>query len=197
MKPLKQFLIIASLLLLSNSIFCQAKKEEPALAGVYVTLPDFQAGKLSYDIDCAAEKQKIKLHDFFSKPYFDVYYKGEKHTLQKKEVYAYRNCNNKTFRFFNNEEYQLAESGKISIYLLEQAKAEGKAFVIVNVYYFSATPDGEIKSLILENLKKAFPENHKFHDALDQTFKGNIDVSDYDSFHKMYKVNHIYEMSLQ
>ena len=195
MSTLKQMLIVGLLILASFNLFAQTKKKETTLAGVYLTLADFQKGKLTYDIDCSTEKQKIKLHDFFSKPYIDVYYKGEKHTLQKKVVYGYRDCNSNIFRFFDNQEYQLAESGDINLYFLQEATPSAKSFKMVNVYYFSASPTGEIKPLTVENLKYAFPNNHKFHDALDETFKGEIAVSDYDTFHKTYKVNHVYQMS--
>ena len=137
MKTLKQFLIIAFITLASANLFSQTEKKEPTLAGVYLTLADYKAGKITYDIDCSNEKQKIKLHDFFTKPYFDVNHKGEKHTLQKKDVYGYRDCHDNMFRFFNNEEYQLAESGSINIYFLQQAVAVDKSFTTINVYYFS------------------------------------------------------------
>ena len=51
------------------------------------------------------------------------------------------------------------------------------------------------KLLNHENLKKAFPDNHKFHDGLDASFKGK-DISAYDAFHKMFKVNHLYLMTV-
>ena len=64
-------------------------------------------------------------------------------------------------------------------------------------YYFSILPLDVIKQLTINNLKEAFPDNHKFHDLLDQNFNGNYEVSEYDSFHKMYKVNHLLESTYQ
>ena len=49
--------------------------------------------------------------------------------------------------------------------------------------------------LTMENLKKAFPENHKFHDDLTAQFKNDKELMAYDSFHKKTKLNHLLEMS--
>ena len=195
MITIKQILIMCFITLFSIDLLAQTEKKDATLAGVYLTSTDFKKDKLTYDIDCSTEKQKIKLHDFLSKSYIDVYYKGEKHTLQKKDVYGYKDCHGNTFRFFGNEEYQLAESGNINIYFQQSPLAVDKGFTTINEYYFSSTLNNEIKSLNIENLKYAFPDNHKFHDALEVSFKGK-DISEYDTFHKMYKVNHIYQMSL-
>jgi len=45
--------------------------------------------------------------------------------------------------------------------------------------------------LTLENLKQAFPDNHRFHDALDATFAAGRVLAEYDEFHKMFKVNRL------
>lgn len=197
MKALKQLIVISFIFLNCSSLFSQDKKKESTLAGVFLTHADFKVNKLTYEIDCGVEKQKIKLHDFFTKPYFDVYFKGEKQTLQKKDVYGYRDCHNDIYRFFNNLEYQLEERGNINIYSLEQNVAYSRGVAIEKVFYFSARPDGEIELLTPENLKSSFPDNHKFHYALDEAFKGDADISAYDKLHKMYKVNYIYETALK
>jgi hypothetical protein len=192
-----RLLILGIVAFSSFDIFAQIEKKESTLAGVYLTLTDFQIGKLSYDIDCSTEKQKIKLHDFFSRPYIDVYYKGEKYSLQKKDIYGFRDCHNNTYRFFKNDEYKLEEGGSINIYSLQESAPSGKSYKSISIYYFSSSLTSEIKSLTVENLKSAFPANYKFHDSLDEIFKGGVEVSEYDSFHKMYRVNHIYQLSLK
>ncbi len=196
MNVAKQFIIACIFILAFAKGIAQQSKKDATLAGVYLTHADFKAGKLTYDIDCIKEKQKIKLHDFFAKPYIDVYYRGEKHTLQKKDVYGYRDCKSNVFRFFENEEYQLAESGPLHIYFLQESAPYGKSFKWINIYYFSASPQGKIILLNKENLKLAFPDNHKFHDSLDEMFK-SADISEFDTFHKMFKVNHLYQMAIK
>ena len=56
-------------------------------------------------------------------------------------------------------------------------------------YFFTTQSSDVLQSLTKDNLKKAFPENHPFHDALDATFDSDKDLIVYDSFHKMYKVS--------
>lgn len=58
-------------------------------------------------------------------------------------------------------------------------------------YFFVTKSSDVLQELTKENLKKAFPENHAFHDALDAGFTTDSALPDYDSFHKMYKVNHL------
>ena len=56
-------------------------------------------------------------------------------------------------------------------------------------YFFTTSSSDVLRELTKINLKKAFPNNHKFHDALDAQFKSDDELNAYDSFHKMYKVN--------
>ncbi len=166
-------------------------------SGIYLNISDYNNQKLTYEIDCSVEKHKIKLNEFFNKPYITVIHHGEKYTLQKKEIYGFKDCNNRIYRFYKNNEYELAETGKIIIYTTEQNVTKGKGFSIIHVYYFSTSPGGEISPLTVNNLKNAFPKNHRFHDLLDQYFNGNNEISEYDAFHKMYKVNHLLEASIE
>lgn len=101
------------------------------------------------------------------------------------------------FRFFNNSEYHLHEALAINIYSKQESHQQYKGFKLADVYYFSTGDTGDIKPLTMANLKLAFPDNHKFHDMLDAQFKDGEDLFAYDSFHKMYRVNHLYQMSLQ
>jgi hypothetical protein len=165
-------------------------------SGIYLSLADYQKEKLTYEIDCSKEKHKIKLNEFFNKPYITVIHDGKKYSHQKNDIYGFKDCNNKIFRFYKNKEYQIEESGNIIIYSLERNETQGKGFKLVKDYYFSTAADNVINTLSVENLKRAFPDNHKFHDLLDENLKDG-DASAYDSFHKMYKVNHLYQASLK
>ena len=57
--------------------------------------------------------------------------------------------------------------------------------------------DSKMEELSKANLMNAFPNNHKFHDMLDAQFKNEADIASYDSFHKMYKVNHLLQQARQ
>lgn len=56
-------------------------------------------------------------------------------------------------------------------------------------YFFTSKSSDMLTPLTKDNLKKAFPDNHAFHDAIDATFKSDKDLTSYDTFHNMYKVN--------
>jgi hypothetical protein len=60
-------------------------------------------------------------------------------------------------------------------------------------YFFITSSSEVLQPLTKENLKKVFPDNHPFHDALDANFKENKELINYDSFHKMYKINWLYK----
>lgn len=62
-------------------------------------------------------------------------------------------------------------------------------------YYFVTGNNTVLQPLTKDNLKAAYPNNHKFHDALDATFKDDKGLYEYDSFHKMYKINHLLIMN--
>ncbi len=59
------------------------------------------------------------------------------------------------------------------------------------MYFFSTDAASAPQVLTKANLKAAIPENHKLHDALDAQFASDMELYDYDSFHKMYKLNWI------
>jgi hypothetical protein len=59
-------------------------------------------------------------------------------------------------------------------------------------YFFTTASSNVLQDLTISNLKQAFPNNHSFHDALDANFKEDKELTAYDNFHKMYKIDRIY-----
>src|ERR1700680_3153451 len=164
-------------------------------SGLYFTKADFENQKLSYPIDCNGKNGKIRLNDFFGSSSGYVVSNGEKHKFDKKNVYGYRTCDNKNFRFYGNSTYQILDTAGFYIYYqyrsVEQTK--GKGLVKADFYYFSKKSDDDITVLNSDNLKKAFPENHRLHYAIDANFKSDIDLAAYDSFQKTYKIKYLYD----
>lgn len=183
--------MIVNVMLLSAAGFAQVDK-----SGIYLNVADYRNQKLTYEIDCRNDKHKIRLNEFFNKPYITVVHDRKKYTHQKKDIYGFRDCDNNLYRFFGNDEYKVEESKEIIIYSKNRNETQSKGFTVVKDYYFSQSPNAEIRRITIGNLKIAFPNNHKFHDMLDENFK-NGDASMYDDFHKMFKVNHLLEMSLK
>ncbi len=185
----KQLLKIISLMLIAFNGMSQNQK-----SGVYKTYADYNNNKLTYEIDCKTEKHVIKLNEFLNESWITVKHKGEKIKLQKDSIYGVLICNEPLIRFQQKEHFTLAEKGIVWIFYKETNMTEGKGTNTVQLekeYYFSVKGDSKIISLTISNIKYAFPNNHKLHDLLDAEIKSEKDISAYDAFHKMFKVNHI------
>ena len=164
-------------------------------SGIYITVKDYQNNRLIEEAACTNDKEKFERRDFLSRPTFSVINKGKKLTYQKKDIYAYRDCENKIWRFYNNKEYQIIEMKGIFIYALRKVVLNGATIEKDAVYYFSNGPDGEIKELSIDNLKKIYPKNQTFHNMLDAEFTADKAIHSYDFEHKMYKVNYLFLQS--
>ncbi len=116
---------------------------------------------------------------------------------QKDSSGIYKTANGETYRFFGNKDYQVMNPNEmILLYKVEVMQTKATAPKVYS-YYFSRDASSPLQDLTKANLKAAFPTNHKFHDELDANFKADSELTAYDSFHKMYKVNHLLEMSLK
>src|SRR6185503_18086069 len=49
-------------------------------------------------------------------------------------------------------------------------------------YFFTTAASDVLLPLTKDNIKKSFPENHPFHDALDATIRSDNELTMYDSF---------------
>lgn len=99
----------------------------------------------------------------------------------------------------SNKSYTTLNAGEpIVIYKYYHAGHSAKeADKYAPTYFFTSPTSDTLKSLTKSNLKKTYPANHKFHDALDENFKEDNELINYDDFHKMYKVNRVFQASNQ
>ena len=121
----------------------------------------------------------------------------EKHRYAKSDLFGYRACDGRDYRFALKLEFQILESKELCIYAHDVRVSQGRGSHSVREYFFSAGPDGPVLALTLENLKQAFPDNHKFHDSLDATFGARQTLAEYDEVHKMFEVNQLLIASLE
>lgn len=177
-------------ILLALNVMGQSDK-----SGVYLTFNDYVNDKMSYEINCKAEKHKIKLNEFLNKSYITVIHNDQKINLGKDTIYGVVFCDEPLVRFQDKEHYYLVEKGLVWIFYKMDTKSSNKSFITERKYYFSVKGDEKMIELSKENLKNAFPENHKFHDMLDSQINSNVNIAEFDSFHKMFKVNHILEQA--
>ncbi len=188
---------IAILVNILLSLSCWARAQQDS-SGVYLSIADFQRGKLAYAINCNTQKHKIKLSGFLDKPYITVVHEGRRYEHQKTDIFGFRDCQGVDYRFVNDVDCRvLNRDESIVLYSLIQGMDSKTSRKTVS-YFFSVGLAGNVLALTLDNLKKAFPDNHKFHDMLDTEFaSGAVALTAYDSYHKMYKVCRVYLNSLK
>lgn len=196
MKKLNYILILAAgLVAISPGAFAQKDS-----SGIYKTVADFQQKKLSYAINYKTETHKIKDDFLFSPGKIKVVHDGMTYTLDKSSTYGYKSTAGEVFRFVDDKEYKVLnpDESSLILYAYTQISSSGKGTLKHDpVYFFSTNTSTTPQALTKENVKAAFPKNHKFHDALDGYFKTSDGLEEYDSFHKMYKLNRIFQSSLK
>ena len=167
-------------------------------SGIYLTAEDLQNSKLIEEEECKKDHEEFKKHDFFTRETFDVIYKGKKKTFLKGSIFAYRDCGNKTWRFYNNKEYEIVEKLDIYIYKLSKIVLNGITIEKDPIFFFSDGLKGEIKQLTNDNLKVVFVKNKEFCRFVDEELKSDVPdkaAHAYDFIHKMYRVNYLMNQS--
>jgi hypothetical protein len=184
---IKKIALIACVAIIAtNSLFAQK-------SGIFKSFDDYKTGKMEYGIDCATEMHKIKLNDFWGKDYITVVHNEKAYNLKKAEIWGFQLCDEKIVRFQGKVDFQVSEKYILWIYTkqtLQAGNPKNTASKYITSYYFSKDGDGKILELTLDNVKAAFPDNHKLHDAIDAQFTSVASLSEFDEFHKRFKINH-------
>jgi hypothetical protein len=170
--------------------------EAKSATGIYLTAEAYKNGHLASESDCGSPGHRVELHDILHKPFIEVTHEGQTRRYEKSQIYGFRSCGGHDYRFVENDEYQILEAKELSIYArevpVENRKDTGDLHVAASrEYFFSVSAGGQVLPLTLQNLKRAFPNNHAFHDALDKTFNADDELAQFDAFHKMFKVNRL------
>ncbi len=190
---MKRFIILIILVTILSSVI-NAQNDS---SGIYFSAQDFVNHKLSYAINCNSEKHRIRLNDFFNKPFITVKHLDSSYRLYKNKVFGFRTCGGNTIRFDKQKELILLNPGEaILIYRHDVAKPP-KGLTNVTNYYFSIGAYAPVQSLTFKNLKKALPDNQKFYQEIDSMFKYNTELTAYDNHSKMFMLNWIYKHSLE
>jgi hypothetical protein len=156
--------------------------------GIFRTAEDFIEGKPNFEIDCRQTRTKIKLNDFFEKPYLTVKDNDSSYNFYKRDIYGYLTCSNEVYRFQNKKELLLLNKPEqIFIYEYSIKPREGKTNA--TNYYFSLGAKGIIQKLTTKKLKAAFPLNKNFQLLIEKSFRYNTELASFDDEHKMYRIN--------
>ncbi len=189
-KIIRSFALVAVTAIIgTSSLFAQK-------SGVFKSFADYKTGKMEYGINCATEMHKIKLNDFFGKDYITVIHDGKSYELKKAETWGFQLCDEKIVRFQGKEDFQVSEKGILWIYskqTLQAGNPKNTASKYITSYYFSKDGEAKILELTPNNVKAAFPDNHKLHDAIEMQFPTSASISEFDEYHKKFKINHFLE----
>jgi len=193
MRTLLAVLILVCFLNSANGI----AQTTTVTSGIFLTSKEYKRNRLIEEEDCKNPEQIFKRNDLFSRQEFVVIKKGRKLTFLKKDIYAYRDCENRVWRFYNDKAYQIMESRALYIYNVKRTVLDGAIIDKNPLYYFSRGSDGEIMELNLENIKKTFPDNFVFLNMVTIELSADKAMEEFDAEHKMYKINFIYKQSIK
>ena len=161
-------------------------------SGLYLTAADYEQHQVSDGGQCDSKKFRLDLHDVRRTDSVRVINDAGAREYRKADVFGFRDCDGRDYRFVANRGLRILEANRLYIYAAQTPVTSGKGFRTVTDYYFSAGPTGAVQSLTLDNLKRAFPDNVKFHDTLDQMFGAGQNVAQYDEYRNTFKVNRLF-----
>ena len=157
-------------------------------SGLYMPAAAYAAGRLTYEVHCRTAMHKIDRHTLLGRSYVDLTHEGRQYRHAKREVYGYRGCDGNDVRFVGNQEFALLSAGPLYLYSAQMPSPGAKGTRLETRYFFSATAGDSALPLTRANLKQAYPDDHRFHDLLDQSFRSEAELAAYDAFHKQYRV---------
>jgi hypothetical protein len=110
-----------------------------------------------------------------------------------------QNGTNNNYRIYDKSSYRIVDTAGFYLYYryIQFEQNRGKGLIKKDEYYFSKDGGSDIQLLTIENLKKAYPENHRFHYDIDAHFRSDRELMAYDSFSKSYKLKYLYMQSLK
>lgn len=167
-------------------------------SGVYATAGDFEAGLLTDAQECQSGSRPVDRDAFNDSPVVAMPGAGQSRQFAKASVFGFRACDGTDVRFANGTNYRTIHAPPLYIYEYDYRVPSGKGGSrVVTDYAFSTTAGDSVRPLTLDALKRAYPENHRFHDQLDLAFRSNQELIRYDDFHHEYRVARILRGALQ
>ena len=156
--------ILAIMLSLTGQLFAQHEKEikNSEVEGLYLTLSDFQNGKLTRPTDMQHKGDKIKLKQFFISPDIISIEQDKETVFYKDSIFAIRLTNGENYRFINRTPCLIADTSYLYIYTFKTTKTEYKQSsphrrakeIPITYYYFSIGNQKAVYMLTLANLRK-------------------------------------------
>ena len=173
-----------------------AQKNEKII-GIFRTSTDCINRNLSFFNGCNTEINRIRLNDFFAKPYITVKQKDSSYKFYKADIYGFEKCNKQIYRFTKKKELLMLNREESIVIYYNFVPRHSVGRTNVTNYYFSIGIDGTVQNLTIKNLKEAFTDNTKFQELIDKNFKYNTDLAAFDNDAKMYKINLLLKQSME
>lgn len=171
---------IAIMLCLTGQLFAQHEKEikNSEVEGLYLTLSDFQSGKLTRPTDMQHKGDKIKLKQFFISPDIISIEQDKETIFYKDSIFAIRLTNGENYRFINRTPCLIADTSYMYIYTYKTTKTETvknsrshrTKEVPITYFYFSFGDQKTILMLNLANLRKYVLTQSDVHTAVCNKF---------------------------
>lgn len=182
---MKKLITIVLFLASLNNAFSQNHNSN----GVYLTSNDF----LAANIHLKGDRKQVKICTdlIFNPMYIRVKSEGKKHYFHKDSIWGISD-NKHIYRISNSNSYTVIANSGILLY---SQRDHGRHMHLY--YYFSETASSPILLLTIENLKKSFGENKKFHELMNSLNLKNNELAVYDKKSKTYRIISVYNQSLE
>jgi hypothetical protein len=165
-----------------------------SISGVYLSPGDLASNKLSFK--AASKKCKVKLHEFPYRSHIHVKYGDSTYVLEKDSVFGYKDLSGTSYRFSGKKIYKIINPTEtILIYETTGQGDNPKDMRVYTYYSFSKNASTPIKNLTISTLLNSFKENNVFVDLVEEYFRTDEQLTEYDPVHKQYKINHLFELS--
>ncbi len=167
------------------------------IKGVYKTAADLKLSTIQFQ-STRDMSYKIKIYNGPFRNYVKVKTTDTSYVLLKDSLFGYCDAWNNCYRFFGDEIYTILNpKEEILLYKIEYGMDGPKSFLRSTRYFFSINAAAAIQKLDLYLVLKAFEGNDQFTELIELYFRNNSELLEYDPVHKMYKLNRLFELSMQ
>lgn len=164
------------------------------IEGLYLSEKDFLDQKLSYN---SSDESPCRIKTRSSFPFKEIKIKCTEHTilLSKDSVYGYRDKTNTIFRFYERTAYTLINPGEeIPLYKTEVSNPTKFNPAAIH-YFFSRNAGTAIHPLTINTVLEVFKDNKQFSNLVELRFRNNAELTEYDTYHKKYRLNCLLDIS--
>jgi len=169
---------------------------QKTIEGVYLSANDFINGKMAFSNDGPGNKYQLCLNEFFNASSIKITYGTSVITIAKDSIFGYRDKKGKSYRFYKKVVFEILNPlEKILLYSNTSEAGSPGNRVMVTSYYFSETAGSTIHPLTKLNLKIVFSKDVRFGEFLDLYFHFDDELTAYDSLHKVYFLNCVFNES--